>query len=63
VAAKEEGDTAGLAKFFEKNTGADVAKDVLVDGLPPLPSGESLQTGKWDVHKYGLTEEPSYSEE
>ena len=61
VAAAEEGEQTGLAAFIEKK-GADVAKDVLVDGLTPLPSGQSLLTGKWDVHKYGLSEQ-SYPEE
>jgi hypothetical protein len=62
VAAKEEGETAGLAKFFEKN-GKDVAKLVLGEnGLPPLPSGQSLEAGKWDVHRYDLDVEQSYSE-
>jgi hypothetical protein len=64
VAAQEEGQI-GLATYFEKNGAKGVAKDstVFVDGLPPLPSGESLASGKWDVHKYGLAEEPSYNEE
>jgi len=61
VAAKQEGET-GLAAFFEKKTGAAVAQDLLVGGLPPLPSGQSLDAGKWDVYKYDLTE-PAYGEE
>ncbi|KAI0009850.1 21 kDa subunit of NADH dehydrogenase [Xylariaceae sp. FL0662B] len=61
VAAREEGQT-GLAAYFRKNT--DAAKDVLVDGLPPLPSGQSLRDdGKWEVYKYSLAEENSYPDE
>ena len=59
VAAKQEGET-GLAKALEKAP-KDVTKDVFVDGLPPLPSGQSLGSGKWDVHKYEVTE-PSFGE-
>lgn len=55
VAAKQEGET-GLAAFFEKKGGAVAAKDLMVDGLPPLPSGVSLNTEKWDVYKYDLTD-------
>ncbi|KAG8418431.1 hypothetical protein J3458_005845 [Metarhizium acridum] len=55
VAAKQEGET-GLAKCLEKTSG----KDVFVNGLPPLPSGQSLASGSWDVHKYELTEENTY---
>ncbi|KAJ9156177.1 hypothetical protein NKR23_g946 [Pleurostoma richardsiae] len=64
VAAEQEGQEKGLAAFFEEKQGAKdaVAKDLLVDGLPPLPSGHSLASGKWDVHKYGLAEENSYPE-
>ena len=61
VAAKAEGET-GLAAFLEKTGGREAAKDVLVDGLPPLPSGQSLASGTWDVHKYGLAEENSYGD-
>jgi hypothetical protein len=62
VEAKDAGQTKGLATFLqEKNKGAEVAKDVLVNGMPPLPSGQSLGSGKWDVHKYELTEQ-SYDE-
>ena len=53
VAAKQEGET-GLAAFFEKKGGAVAAKDLMVDGLPPLPSGVSLNAEKWDVYKYDL---------
>ncbi|KAI0885565.1 21 kDa subunit of NADH dehydrogenase [Annulohypoxylon maeteangense] len=62
VAAKEEGKTMGLAAYFEKNVGA--AKDtLLVNGLPPLPSGQSLgKEGAWQTYKYELTEENSYPE-
>ncbi|KAL7795987.1 hypothetical protein V8C37DRAFT_372745 [Trichoderma ceciliae] len=58
VAAQKEGET-GLAKFFEKAP-KDVAKDVFVNGLPPLPSGQSLSSGAWDVYKYELNEEQTY---
>ena len=65
VAAQEEGKTGGLAKYFESK-GTEAGKLVLQEtgGLPPLPSGERLDkgSGKWDVHKYQLAEEPSYSE-
>lgn len=59
VAAKEDGQT-GLAKHLEKSP-ATMAKDIFVDGLPPTPSGHNLESGKWDVHKYKLTER-SYPE-
>lgn len=58
VAAQEEGET-GLAKCLEK-AAADVTKEVFVDGLPPLPSGQSLAKGSWDVHRYELVEENTY---
>ncbi|PNY25962.1 NADH-ubiquinone oxidoreductase 21.3 kDa subunit [Tolypocladium capitatum] len=58
VAARQEGET-GLAKCLEKAP-KDVAKDVFVDGLPPLPSGQTLASGSWDVHKYELVEENAY---
>ncbi|KAH0530877.1 hypothetical protein TsFJ059_005452 [Trichoderma semiorbis] len=60
VAAQKEGET-GLAKFLEKAP-KDVAKDVFVNGLPPLPSGQALAAGGWDVHKYELNEEQTYGE-
>ncbi|KAI6379786.1 hypothetical protein MCOR25_001917 [Pyricularia grisea] len=60
VQAKEAGNS-GLAAFFEKN-GKSAALDVFVGGLPPTPAGESLISGKWDVHKYEVSEQ-SYSEE
>lgn len=58
VAARQEGET-GLAKCLEKAP-KDVVKDVFVDGLPPLPSGQTLASGSWDVHKYELVEENAY---
>ncbi|KAI1811557.1 NADH-ubiquinone oxidoreductase 21.3 kDa subunit [Poronia punctata] len=62
VAASEEGKNGGLAAYFEKTTGAVAARDLLVDGLPPLPSGQRNRTdGKWETYKYDLTE-PSYSD-
>lgn len=58
VAAKQEGQTAGLAKFLEKSSSpAVVAKDVFIGGLPPTPSGMSLSSGEWNVHKYELSEQ------
>lgn len=57
VDAKGEGEK-GLAAFFEGTK--DAAKGVLVDGMPPLPSGHSLRTGEWNVHKYKLEEEQAY---
>ncbi|KAI1081277.1 NADH-ubiquinone oxidoreductase 21.3 kDa subunit [Whalleya microplaca] len=64
VAAQEEGKTGGLAAYFEKNKEAG-KRDLLPGGLPPLPSGQSLRVedGKWEVYKYGLAEENSYSED
>ncbi|KAI1335399.1 NADH-ubiquinone oxidoreductase 21.3 kDa subunit [Xylariaceae sp. FL0016] len=63
VEAKEGGEM-GLAKLFEKTGGAIAAKEVLVDGLPPLPSGQRMKTdGQWEVGKYELTEENAYPEE
>jgi hypothetical protein len=64
VAAEEDGKQMGLAAYLEKNGGAHVGQLVLAEnGLPPLPSGQSLESGKWDVHKYHLEVEQSYSEE
>jgi hypothetical protein len=63
VAATEEGQTGGLAAYFEKKGGAVAAQDVLVNGLPPLPSGVRVTTdGQWEAYKYDLTEEKSYPE-
>jgi hypothetical protein len=62
VVAEEEG-AGGLAAYFEKTGGAVAAKDILVDGLPPLPSGQSLKadgSGNWEARPYELTEEQSY---
>lgn len=56
VAAQQEGQTTGLAKALAKSTPKDIAQDLLVGGLPPLPSGQSLSSGEWNVHKYKLTE-------
>ncbi|EFW99597.1 methionyl-tRNA synthetase [Grosmannia clavigera kw1407] len=62
VAAAEEGQTKGLGGHLAAKPPVDAIKDLLVDGLPPTPSGQSLASGSWDVHKYKLTAEPSYSE-
>jgi hypothetical protein len=60
VAAKEEGSTLGLTKAMERAPQA-MAKDVFVDGLPPLPSGQMQKAGgEWDVYPYKLTEENAY---
>ena len=58
----QEAAQTGLAKALEKASPQDVAKDLFVGGLPPLPSGHSLSSGSWDVHKYKLTEENAYPE-
>lgn len=58
MAVKQESEL-GLAKHLEKAS-ADAAKDLLVGGMPPLPSGQSLASGEWDVHKYRLTDENAY---
>lgn len=67
VAATEEGNAGGLAAYFEKKASAALAaQDLLVDGLPPLPSGQRQRDstdGQWEAYKYGLAEENSYSEE
>ena len=57
VEARGEGEK-GLASFFEGSK--DAAKGVLVNGMPPLPSGHSLGSGEWDVHKYKLEAEQAY---
>ncbi|RYP29408.1 hypothetical protein DL767_006748 [Monosporascus sp. MG133] len=64
VAATQEGREGGLAAFVEKAGAKAVAADLLVDGLPPLPSGMSLKAGeeKWKVYDYALTEENAYPE-
>ncbi|KAL1863941.1 hypothetical protein VTK73DRAFT_6320 [Phialemonium thermophilum] len=64
VAAEEEGRQAGgLAAYLQKE-GAEAGRLVLAEnGLPPLPAGQDLKSGKWDVHKYELDEEQSYPEE
>ncbi|KAI0206901.1 NADH-ubiquinone oxidoreductase 21.3 kDa subunit [Astrocystis sublimbata] len=66
VAVAEEGKTGGLAAYFEKNaaTMAKIEDDLLVNGLPPLPSGEKKKMdGKWETYKYGLAEENSYTDD
>lgn len=56
VAAQEEGQTGGLAKALAKATPKDVAKDLFVNGLPPLPSGMAQSGTEWKVHPYKLTD-------
>ncbi|RSL51792.1 NADH-ubiquinone oxidoreductase 21.3 kDa subunit [Fusarium duplospermum] len=60
VAVKEESQT-GLAQALGKVAPGEATKDVFVNGLPPLPSGQSLSSGAWDVHKYEVTD-ASYGE-
>lgn len=59
VEAQTEGDK-GLASFLQQKR---IGEEVLVNGMPPLPSGQSLGRGEWDVHKYELTEEQAYGEQ
>ncbi|KAJ4302396.1 hypothetical protein N0V88_002540 [Collariella sp. IMI 366227] len=61
VAAEESGKEGGVAVYME-NTGVEAAKRVLAmsGGLPPLPSGQSLEQNKWEVHKYHMDTEQSY---
>jgi hypothetical protein len=61
VAAETEGQEKGLAKMVEEK-GMEAAKDLLVDGMPPLLSGQSLKKGSWDVHPWEVTEEQAYPE-
>ncbi|KAI7776998.1 hypothetical protein LA080_004224 [Diaporthe eres] len=61
VAAEAEGQEKGLAKVFEEK-GVDASKELLVDGMPPLLSGQSLKKGSWDVHPWEVTEEQAYPE-
>lgn len=61
VAAEAEGQK-GLAQVFEEK-GVDVAKELLVDGMPPLLSGQSLKKGSWDVHPWEKTEDQAYPEQ
>jgi hypothetical protein len=64
VAAEEEAKETGIAGYLEKS-GVEAAKRVLAmtGGMPPLPSGQSLAGEKWEVHKYDLDTEQSYSSE
>ncbi|RYP53813.1 hypothetical protein DL768_001264 [Monosporascus sp. mg162] len=64
VAATQEAGRGGLAAFVEKAGAKAVAADLLVDGLPPLPSGMSIKAGeeKWKVYDYALAEENAYPE-
>lgn len=57
VAVEEEG-KRGVAAYFRETK--DVKSVLGLDGLPPLPSGLAMKTGK---DKYHLAEEPSYPEE
>ncbi len=63
VAATEEGKAKGLGAYLPTKPLAETANDLFIDGLPPTPSGQSLASGLWDVHKYELTEEQSYPEQ
>ncbi|KAK3296750.1 NADH-ubiquinone oxidoreductase [Chaetomium fimeti] len=61
VAAEASGKETGVAGYLE-SSGVEAAKRVLelTGGLPPLPSGQSLASGEWDVHKFNLETEQSY---
>lgn len=58
VEAKDEGEK-GLAAFLETKK---VGEQVLVNGMPPTPSGWTLGSGKWDVHKYELLKDQTYKD-
>ena len=58
VAAESEGDK-GLASFLQQN---QVGEEVLINGMPPLPSGQALGSGEWNVHKYKLGEDQAYGD-
>ncbi|ETS82231.1 NADH-ubiquinone oxidoreductase subunit A [Pestalotiopsis fici W106-1] len=65
VAAKSEGVEGGLAKFFEAK-GPATAQELLVNGLPPLPSGQALKkdgSGLWEAKQYELVEEQTYPDD
>lgn len=57
LAVADEGEK-GVAAYFRQSK--DVKSVLGSDGLPPLPSGLAMKTGK---DKYQLAEEPSYPEE
>ncbi|CAK7234700.1 hypothetical protein SCUCBS95973_009023 [Sporothrix curviconia] len=65
VAATDAGKSQGLGTFLASTSASapTPATDFFVNGLPPLPSGQSLNSGAWDVHKYELLEEQTYPEE
>ena len=57
---KAEGESGGLAKYFEKSGKAGTLAALGKDGLPPLPSGASFKpTGG----AYELTSENAYPEQ
>ena len=58
VEAKGEGEK-GLATFLQEKK---IGEEVLVNGMPPLPSGQSLGRGEWDVHKYELGDHQAYGD-
>lgn len=62
VAVAQEGQQGGIAALAEKKGGREVAAGLLVNGLPPLPSGQRLDAGEgaWKVQHYELAEENSY---
>ncbi|KAF4119966.1 NADH-ubiquinone oxidoreductase 21.3 kDa subunit [Geosmithia morbida] len=57
VAAREEGQTAGLARHLVKAP-QDAANELFVGGLPPTPAGNDPSSGRWDVHRYEIVGEP-----
>ena len=60
VAAAEAGKTQGLGTFLATQAPEASAKDLFVNGLPPIPSGQSLATGAWNVHPYTINEDQTY---
>lgn len=65
VSVAQEGRDGGIAALAERKGGKEVAAGLLVNGLPPLPSGQKLkeEEGAWKVYDYALTEENAYPEE
>ncbi|KAI0017457.1 NADH-ubiquinone oxidoreductase 21.3 kDa subunit [Xylariomycetidae sp. FL0641] len=64
VAAREQGAQQGLAVALKNTPQTVLAKDILVDGMPPLPSGQRMrQDGAWEAYQYQPTEEQAYPQE
>lgn len=65
VSAKNEGVEGGLARYFVSK-GPTSAQSLLVNGLPPVPSGLAQKkdgSGEWEVPQYELVEEQTYLSE